>query len=488
MNSASGSGVARNPLAFAIALAFAAGGAKAATITVTDGGDAGTSSTCTLRQAIVSANNDAAGSSTCAAGNGADIISFTGTLQNSTITLQQGQLNVSSPMTINGGGVTVDGNQTSRLMAVYYNASTLTDVTLSSLTLTNGSAGNNPGGGICATTQSCNLQAATPTVQRGAVREAPQAAYGVQLTLDDVKVSNNTASYRTGGIFLDRHVSLSMNDSTVSGNSINAATEWGSGGIYLSEDSYLSMTNSTVSGNSASGDQRYLTGGIYAYASYGVHITNSTVSGNSATCNEHCAGALSISGGNPPASAQLYDSTVSGNSAVSTGGNTNDVGGAMVGADYYATVTLANTILAGNSGDHADLDVPSGLASASASLLGSSLSSTYSGNGNLFNDNPVLGPLANNGGPTQTMALLNGSPAIDAGNNSLIPGLDFDQRGAGFPRIINITVDIGAYEAQAAAPAPAPRPAPTLSAWAITLLGSLLAVLGVARERKRKTS
>ena len=56
-----------------------------------------------------------------------------------------------------------------------------------------------------------------------------------------------------------------------------------------------------------------------------------------------------------------------------------------------------------------------------------------------------MGPLADNGGPTQTMALLPGSPAIDAGSNALIPsGVTTDQRG--YARINNGTVDIGAYE------------------------------------------
>ena len=61
--------------------------------------------------------------------------------------------------------------------------------------------------------------------------------------------------------------------------------------------------------------------------------------------------------------------------------------------------------------------------------------------------NPLLAPLGNYGGPTQTMALLPGSPAIDAGNNALIPaGVTTDQRG--FARIVNGTVDIGAFEVQ----------------------------------------
>ena len=61
--------------------------------------------------------------------------------------------------------------------------------------------------------------------------------------------------------------------------------------------------------------------------------------------------------------------------------------------------------------------------------------------------NAVLAPLGNYGGPTQTMALLPGSPAIDAGNNALIPaGVTTDQRG--LPRIINGAVDIGAFESE----------------------------------------
>jgi hypothetical protein len=59
----------------------------------------------------------------------------------------------------------------------------------------------------------------------------------------------------------------------------------------------------------------------------------------------------------------------------------------------------------------------------------------------------VLAPLGNYGGPTQTMALLPGSPALDAGSNALLPtGLTTDQRG--LPRIVNGTVDIGAFESQ----------------------------------------
>jgi hypothetical protein len=60
---------------------------------------------------------------------------------------------------------------------------------------------------------------------------------------------------------------------------------------------------------------------------------------------------------------------------------------------------------------------------------------------------PLLGPLQDNGGPTRTHALLEGSPAIDTGNNA--ENLDFDQRGEGFARTVGVSADIGAFETQA---------------------------------------
>ena len=75
---------------------------------------------------------------------------------------------------------------------------------------------------------------------------------------------------------------------------------------------------------------------------------------------------------------------------------------------------------------------------------------TVAGSGNLLGVDPMLGPLAFNGGPTRTQALLVGSPAIDAGSNPL--SLATDQRGVGFPRVIGGMADMGAYEYNAVAP------------------------------------
>jgi hypothetical protein len=87
----------------------------------------------------------------------------------------------------------------------------------------------------------------------------------------------------------------------------------------------------------------------------------------------------------------------------------------------------------------------------SVTNLGFNLSDDDSGT-NIFIPNAgnlLLGPLANNGGPTLTHALLPGSPAIDAGTNVALADLLYDQRGPGFRRFVNGRVDVGAYELQA---------------------------------------
>jgi hypothetical protein len=178
-----------------------------------------------------------------------------------------------------------------------------------------------------------------------------------------------------------------------------------------------------------------LVGGL---ANYGgtTTLTNCTVSGNSAGSN---GGGLLDSGG----TTTLTNCTVSGNSARYSGGLAN-IGG---------TTTLANTIVAANStGSSSGPDAHGAFTSQGNNLIGE----TDGSSGWVSSDrtgtlaqplNPLLAPLGNYGGPTQTMALLPGSPAIDAGNNVLIPaGVTTDQRG--LSRIVDSAVDIGSFESQ----------------------------------------
>ena len=139
----------------------------------------------------------------------------------------------------------------------------------------------------------------------------------------------------------------------------------------------------------------------------------------------------------------LNHSTLSGNIAVEDGG----------GIDSGGTLIARNTIFAGNTVDTGlGLDLYGVLTSLGHNLIGNARGGSGFVSSDLLNVNPLLGPLQNNGGPTQTMALLPGSPAIAAGDPTDAP--EYDQRGPGFPRLVDGQIDIGAFEVQ---PVPARR-------------------------------
>ena len=186
----------------------------------------------------------------------------------------------------------------------------------------------------------------------------------------------------------------------------------------------MTLQNSTISDFHVTVD-----GGVIAVTGKGtVTILNSTLSGNTADGN---GGALSLT----PGSTVLVDnSTLAFNSAATGGGISNNGG----------TVTLASSIVAKNSATTGQ-DI-SGAATANFSLVGNTAGSMLSGANNVLNVDPMLGLLTNNGGPTQTHALMAGSPAINKGSNP--NNLQFDQRGPGFFRNAGGSVDIGAFEVQ----------------------------------------
>src|SRR5262249_2493816 len=128
--------------------------------------------------------------------------------------------------------------------------------------------------------------------------------------------------------------------------------------------------------------------------------------------------------------------------AASSGGG----GGAIDNYFGRFTVTIGNSIIAGNSCAYGP-DVSNGVVSLGNNLVGKTDGSSGWVGSDLTGISPWLSPLGNYGGPTQPMPLFAGSPAIDAGNNALLPnGVTTDQRGTGYSRIVNGTVDIGAFE------------------------------------------
>src|SRR4029450_7767982 len=136
-----------------------------------------------------------------------------------------------------------------------------------------------------------------------------------------------------------------------------------------------------------------------------------------------------------------------------------DNGSGIYNARYgtSATLELSNTILnAGSSGENIFND------GGTVTWLGDNVSSDNGGGylttpGDQINSDPLLGPLQDNGGPTFTHALLPGSPAINAGDPSFTPPPDYDQRGPGYPRVVDDRIDIGAFEVQHTLPCPQPQ-------------------------------
>jgi hypothetical protein len=155
-----------------------------------------------------------------------------------------------------------------------------------------------------------------------------------------------------------------------------------------------------------------------------VHLTNCTLAFNSGTGGSGGAGG-------PP-----------GNSTRPPG--TNGAPGIAVGGLMTSGGRLVNTVLATNTASNGF-----GAITDAGYNLSSDGSCAFTGIGSLNNIDPKLGPLSDNGGPTLTMALLPGSPAIDAGNTSVAPATD--QRG--FPRPAGLAADIGAFEYGSVMPA-----------------------------------
>lgn len=263
------------------------------------------------------------------------------------------------------------------------------------------------------------------------------------VTLSGLTIRNGSGFGGGGGI--QNAGVLTINNSSISGNSVRAGISGAAvgAGVYNDEGT-LFVNNSTISGNTAKGGtvcEKSCTGsahgaGIYNFTytkQASLTLNNSTVSGNSAISGKLPSSAGAIGGGG---TVSINNSTISGNSAASTGG-------------ILGPATIQNTIVANNSGGNC-----AGTFTSKGYNLSSDDTCNLNSPGDMNHTNPLLGPLQNNGGPTQTMALLPGSLAIDAGNPSGCTDgqghlLKTDQRGQPRPDKEDISgCDMGAYERQ----------------------------------------
>ncbi len=263
-----------------------------------------------------------------------------------------------------------------------------------------------------------------------------------------------------GGLFIKNNKYTStIRQSTISGNATQGQNSPG-GGLSANQ-SHFDIFNSTISGNRTEGINSY-GGGVYATS---VKLSQSTVSGNSLKDTSSLGGGIYVSGalgvpdnsGNTPIyekPTEIIQSTITNNDHASDG-----AGGITIRALQNST-TINNSIISGNNLGNIDFSNTNNNSltiSFSHSLIGDP-DSYFSGMtgtnvATQFDTLASLLPLSNNGGPTLTHLLDTNATnsAVDAGDNNLAPA-SFDQRGTGFPRVINNTVDIGATEANASPP------------------------------------
>ena len=355
-----------------------------------------------LRDAITTANSNGAG---------LDDILFDNTVFSTrqTINLQTALPDITSSLTINGPGANLLTVQRASNAAtnfrVFNVVSGITNgVAISGMTITGGNAGtgNTLGGGIFSVSN---------------------------LTLTKIHVTGNTAG-SGGGVTLGDADGVFIN-CTFSNNSTTFAAGGGGGGIYYQGD-----------------------GG------HTLRLVSSTVSGNKALNSD--AGGIGNVSFSDSSTLVVMNSTIANNAGVRGGG----IFTYTSGAGTTATTTLRNSIVAGNSPNNLANSTANSGGAATVQTLGFNLANDNGGGflnvapitTDKINANAGLGPLAFNGGPTPTHALMFNSAALDAGNNSG-SGTLFDQRGPGFPRTTDYSnipnasggdgTDIGAVEGTA---------------------------------------
>jgi CSLREA domain-containing protein len=315
-----------------------------------------------------------------------------------------------------------------------------------------------------------NGQMASITISGNEEWRVLQVGPGAKLTLHNLTVADGSADGEGGGIY-NQLGTLKVDHSTLSNNSADFG-----GGIY-NQNGTLKVINSTLSGNSALEGGGIRNGGT-------LEVTNSTLSGNSSTGSPGFGGGIVNSG--PGITATVTRSTLSNNTTATTSGS----GGGIY--NDLATLTVINSTLSGNN-NGGNFSGSGGIHNNNGTL--NVISSTFSNNGvrndggttalgntilenvptgnncvgtvtddgyNISDDgscnftettsknstDPKLASsLANNGGPTQTIALLMGSPALNAipkGQNGCGTEIKTDQRGVKRPQ--GNKCDIGAFE------------------------------------------
>jgi Zn-dependent metalloprotease len=254
-------------------------------------------------------------------------------------------------------------------------------------------------------------------------------------TIERFVVQNGYSSSNAGGIY--NGGTLVLNNSIVQNNICCTDVSMVYGGAGISNWNTLTVNNSLIRDNISFREG----GGIYNNHNSTLTLDNTTVSGNMASTGAGISSYRTVA---------INNSTISGNWAVEGIAGVGYAGGIYFNAQYGGTFTIKNSIVAGNgaAASGPDCKALGSISSAGYNLIGNNSDCSFSPTtgdlvGTAFSViNPHLTPLQDNGGLTWTHALINGSPAIDAGNPATC--LSTDQRGVTRP--VGARCDIGAYE------------------------------------------
>lgn len=464
--------------------------ARSATITVdsmTDGAPAADGS-CTIREAILAANNDADSNDCMGIGTyGADVIVFDAP---GSITLTgaagedsgaSGDLDVLGDLMIDSmgsGGVTISGGGVDRVFDVPLGSAV--DLTLIGLVIENGAPpalGEIRGGGIRIDDPGASLTLIHTDVEDNSLSGSGFGGalgggiYSIgDVTLDKSEIIDNTVTNINngpalgGGIHLSGSASLSIIMSRLAANSVTSVSGVAQGGgANLASNGLATIDRSEIAGNLAeSGMSSAFCGGICG-VNVGMTLLNSTVSGNTAIADT--GGAFAQHGGiSAVGNLTANNNTIAFNQTISAGGTAASAGLRVPASG--TTNEIANTIIANNSANGSPSDCQGG---TNINSLGYNIiqanCGVVTGIGDQFGADPTLDSLADNGGTSalgpnpRTHAPLAGSPAIDAGNPGATSGLPncepTDQRGFARPADGGgaSLCDIGAHEVNALAPA-----------------------------------
>jgi hypothetical protein len=336
-----------------------------------------------------------------------------------TMSLTLGQFIISDGVTIKGPatGLTIDAGNASRFFFIDVPGKSRQPIAISYLNMINGTAS----AGAAIANQDESLSLSHISLIAGQIYSN---IHGGSLDISDSTLSGNInpGSSSGGAIKVGSAQTFSMTRTSVVGNS----ADYEGGGLYVSATISATISDCLIANNKTGYPGKG--GGIYVSAP-NILIRNSTISGNSSYWG---GGAYFAYGSN----AILQNLTVALNSATSLGGG--------IMRSSSATVTMNNSVVGKNTAPEGPDVNASGGVTGNNNIISNTFGGGVAGSNNKLNVDPLLGPLANYGGPTLTHALLPGSPAINAG--AIIAGITTDQRG--YLRTYGSAPDIGAYELQ----------------------------------------